>query len=166
VIRIKRATHHGLIGENKGVPAKGRHRSKSQLTPPTLMTNSEILDFTCIIPILMAWIGEIGYIWKKDSRCSQIRPVLQEARERHRHSNTRQWLNATRRQIAHHHHFNYGCVVGLVGACPLLSYITPPIIEWHLRNLQNDRRPPPLPKNACVSWATPVSAIGRTANGS
>jgi hypothetical protein len=72
------------------------------------MTNSEILDFTCIIPILMAWIGEIGYIWKKDSRCSQIRPVLQEARERHRHSNTRQWLNATRRQITHQHHLITG----------------------------------------------------------
>jgi hypothetical protein len=68
----------------------------------------------------MVWIGEIRYVWKRDSPRGRPAGAANGA-----YSYTRQWLSATRRQIAHHHHLIKRCVVGLVGACSLLSYIIP-----------------------------------------
>ena len=102
--------------------------SKSQLTPPTLMTNSENPG----LHVYRSYLD--GVDWRdwvhleKGFPLWSIRPVLQEARA----APSFQHASAAERDKAANcppPSSNYRCVVGLVGACPLLSYITPPIIE-------------------------------------
>ena len=113
----------------------------------------------------MVWIGEIGYIWKGFPLWS-IRRVLQEART----APSFQHASVAERDKAANYpstSFDYRCVVGLVGACPLLSYITPsPIIELihlvfeMLVCLQNDRRPPPYQKMLMCPGQRQYSPLG------